>query len=85
MSEKREFVRTPFDARVMVHHQIHGMAIFRTADISDGGLFLQTGPFELLKGDAIKVQIQDVPIEAPVVQMTVVRLDAGGYGVRFDD
>lgn len=83
MRERRQFLRTKFDSRVKVVHPSLGNAIFRTGDVSDGGIFLQKGPFELELGDTITVQIQDLPGEAPVVKVTVVRLDAGGFGLRF--
>lgn len=85
MSEKRRFLRTKFDSRVKVEHPAHGSAIFRTGDVSDGGIYLQNGAFEMLVGDQITVQIQDVPMEAPLVRMVVVRRDPEGYGVRFVD
>jgi len=85
MSDKRRFLRTKFDSRVKVEHPLHGSAIFRTGDVSDGGIFLQNGPFAFAIGDAVSVQIQDVPIEAPVVRMLVVRCTAEGHGLRFAD
>lgn len=85
MSDKRRFLRTKFDSRVRVAHPQHGTAVFRTGDVSDGGIFLRNGPFPLTVGDEISVQIQDVPVEAPVVRMQVVRVDAEGYGLRFAD
>ena len=85
MTDKRVFLRTKFDSRVRLVHPDRGDATFRTGDVSDGGLYLQNGPFELAIGDEVSVQIQDVPIEAPVVRMLVVRRDASGYGLRFMD
>lgn len=85
MHEKRRFLRTKFDSRVTVEHAVHGRGTFRTGDVSDGGLFLQSGPFELAIGDIITVQIQDMPGEAPLVTVTVVRIAPGGYGVQFAD
>jgi PilZ domain len=85
MSEKRQFLRTKFDSRVKLEHPEHGTGIFRTGDVSDGGIFLQCGPFDLAIGDRVTVQIQDVPIEAPLVRMMVVRMHPEGCGLRFDD
>lgn len=83
MSEKRRFLRTKFEARVKLIHESLGTGVFRTGDVSDGGLFLKGGDFDLNVGDAVSVQIQDVPMEAPLVRMVVVRRDAEGFGLRF--
>lgn len=85
MSEKRRFLRTKFDARVKVVHEAHGSGLFRTGDVSDGGIFLKGGDFDLDVGDAVTVQIQDVPMEAPVVRMVVVRRDGDGFGLQFQE
>jgi hypothetical protein len=85
MADKRRFLRTKFDSRVMVNHPSLGSGVFRTGDVSDGGIFLQLGAFELAVGEEVAVQIQDLPGEAPVVRMLVVRRDSRGYGLRFAD
>lgn len=78
-------MRTKFDSRVMVTHAALGSAVFRTGDVSEGGVYLQLGPYELDIGDEVSVQIQDLPAEAPVVRMLVVRRDPRGFGLRFAD
>jgi hypothetical protein len=83
MSEKRRFLRTKFEARVRLVHESRGTGLFRTGDVSDGGIFLKGGDFDLNVGDAVTVQIQDVPMEAPVVRMVVVRRDSEGFGLQF--
>jgi len=83
--EKRRFLRTRFDSRVKIDHPEQGMGIFRTGDVSDGGIFLQKGPFELAVGDRFTVQVQDLPGEAPRVRVKVVRCVDDGYGLQFDD
>lgn len=83
MAEKRRYLRTKFDSRVMVTHASLGRGVFRTGDVSDGGVYLQFGAFELNIGDEVAVQIQDLPGEAPVVRMRVMRRDSGGYGLSF--
>jgi hypothetical protein len=84
MADKRQFLRTRFDSRVMVTHTQRGSGVFRTGDVSDGGTFLKAGgAFELEVGDEVTVQIQDLPVEAPMVRMLVVRRDGSGYGLRF--
>lgn len=85
MADKRRFLRTKFDSRVMVTHHSLGCGVFRTGDVSDGGIFLQLGAFELEVGEEVAVQIQDLPGEAPVVRMLVVRRGSTGYGLRFAD
>lgn len=69
----------------MVEHASAGAAVFRTGDISDGGVYLQNGEFELNVGDSVIVQIQDVPFEAPRMRMKVMRSDGNGYGLQFEE
>ena len=85
MSDKRIFPRTRFDSRVSLLHPEHGAATFRTGDVSDGGVYVKNGEYELAIGDEVLLQIQDLPGEAPIVRMRVVRRDAAGYGLRFAD
>ena len=76
--------RTKFESRVRIAHDQKGDAIFRTGDISDRGLFLWRGPFDLEVGDEITAQIQDVPFDdPPQVRMRVVRIESDGYGLNF--
>ena len=84
-SDRRRYLRTKFDSRVTIEHPQHGIGTFHTGDVSDGGLFLENGPFELALGDTVTVQIQGVPGEAPLVKVTVVRRVPGGYGLQFAD
>jgi hypothetical protein len=83
MREQRQFLRMRFGSRVQVSHPAHGAAVFRTGDVSDGGVYLLNGPFELAVGDEISMQILDMPEEGPVVRVLVVRVDPGGVGLRF--
>lgn len=85
MADQRNHPRTKFRARVHVTHPEHGVGAFRTGDISDGGLFLENGPFPLALGELVTVQVQDMPMEAPVLSMRVVRITPGGSGLRFFD
>ena len=85
MREQRQFLRMRFGSRVQVAHPAHGCAVFRTGDVSDGGVYLLNGPFELAVGDEISMQILDMPEEGPVVRVLVVRVDPGGVGLRFAD
>ena len=83
MNEQRQFTRSKFEFRLKLVHPRLGEGIFRTGDVSDGGVFLHAGEFALEVGDQVTVQIQDVPIEAPIVKMVVVRAGPDGFGLRF--
>lgn len=83
MENRRQSQRSRFASRVKVDHVRHGSAVFTTGDVSDGGIYLERGAFELDVGDIVDVQILGLPVEAPVVRMLVVRRDATGYGLRF--
>lgn len=81
--ENGKSARTKFESRILVGHAEKGDAIFHTGDISDGGVFLWKGPFDLHIGDEVTAQIQDVPFDPPMVRMKVVRIDPDGYGLSF--
>jgi len=83
MDNKRQFQRTRFASRVKVDHPRHGSAVFTTGDVSDGGVYIARGAFDLVVGDVVEVQLQGLPMEAPVVRMLVVRSDASGFGLRY--
>ena len=83
MRERRQFFRMRFGSRVQVTHPAYGSAVFRAGDVSDGGLYLLNGSFELDIGDEITMQILDLPEEGPVVRVLVVRADPGGVGLQF--
>jgi hypothetical protein len=85
MQNKRQFARTKFDSRVEVVHPVMGTSIFRTGDVSDGGIFLHAGGFAMNVGDVVTVQVQDVPVDVPVVRMRVVRASPEGYGLSYED
>ncbi len=85
MKDRRQVLRTRFGSRVQVTHPEHGIAVFHTADVSDGGLYLLNGPFDFAMGDSITVRVLDLPEQAPEVAVTVVRRDAGGVGLQFAD
>ncbi|MCR7735271.1 PilZ domain-containing protein, partial [Pseudomonas aeruginosa] len=38
---------------------------------------------QLPTGSVVTGQVQDLPIDAPILQMEVVRVDAEGVGLRF--
>jgi len=86
-SDRREHIRTELNSRVRVESERLGSVILSTRDISDGGVFIAVDKdeFALEIGDRITVQAQDLPIEAPVLQMTVVRQTPDGYGLQFSE
>ncbi len=85
MENKRRFPRTRFASHVRIEHARHGSAVFSTIDISDGGIYVECGSFELDVGDLVTLQVQDLPGDAPLVRMRVVRRDGCGYGLQFAD
>jgi PilZ domain len=85
MSERRLNVRTKFESRVKITHPVHGEEIVRTGDVSDGGIYVRAGNIPMALGEIVTVQIQDVPGDAPIIRMRVMRCDSRGYGLRFAD
>ncbi len=85
-SDRREHIRTAMSAKVKVTHPKLGEFVFSTRDISDGGIFidLEGQDFEPEAGDRVAVQVQGLPIPAPVLEMVVVRKTPEGYGLQFD-
>lgn len=84
---RREHLRTALSAKVRVEHARFGSVIFSTRDISDGGVFIVVtdSDFTLELGDNVKVQVQGLPVPAPIREMVVVRQCVDGYGLQFSD
>ncbi len=84
MVDKRVHTRTLINAKVKITHSIIEEGIFTIRDISDGGVFVVVGEslFPPL-GSVVKVQMQGVPFEAPVLDMVVVRKGGDGFGLKF--
>ncbi|KAA1173849.1 PilZ domain-containing protein [Marinobacter salinexigens] len=84
--DRREHIRTAMTAKVKVTHPEFGEFVFSTRDISDGGVFVvvDTEPFTPVLGDRVTVQVQGLPVPAPVLDMVVVRQTNDGYGLQFD-
>lgn len=81
---KRVHVRTKLRARILLMTSEQGQMEAYTADISDGGLFVQLEGAEAPEvGSIVKVQVQDMPVEAPVLRAEVVRLTPEGVGLMF--
>lgn len=87
VDDRRIHCRTAMSAKVKVTHDQLGEFIFSTRDISDGGVFIvvDTEPFAPEMGDKVNVQVQGLPVEAPLLEMVVVRKTIDGYGLQFDE
>ena len=85
-NDRREHIRTAMSAKVKAVHEELGEFIFSTRDISDGGVFIvvDTEPFAPNLGDTVTVQVQGLPVPAPILEMVVVRKTNDGYGLQFD-
>lgn len=84
-SDKRRHSRTPFNARVKIVHTEEGEFLYLTRDISDSGIFVcveADQEFPAL-GSSVKVQMQGLPVPAPVLDMVIVRKGKDGYGLNF--
>lgn len=84
--DRREYIRTAMSAKVRVVHPDLGEFIFSTRDISDGGVFIivEGQAFEPRIGDNLTVQVQGLPVPAPVLEMVVVRKTNDGLGLQFE-
>lgn len=83
-SERRDFSRTPFTCSIKVMWNDGSQSVVKTRDISDGGLFLlvdDSDEFDV--GAHLKGQVQGMLVEAPVVEMEVVRIEPSGLGLKF--
>ncbi|WP_347331467.1 PilZ domain-containing protein [Marinimicrobium locisalis] len=84
MSDKRQFVRTPFNCRIKIYHESIGELMVKTRDISDGGVFVILDPDKVPPiGSVVTGQVQGMPGDAPVVDMEVVRAEPDGVGLKF--
>jgi hypothetical protein len=70
--------------RIKICHPSFGEVVAQTRDLSDGGVYVKHPDLLALpQGTIVTGQVQDLPIEAPVLQMEVMRVDAEGVGLRF--
>ena len=77
-------MRTNLRARIKIRHPSVGELIVHTGDISDGGVFIfSEGQALPPPGAAVKVQVQDLPIDAPELDARIVRMDPEGVGLEF--
>lgn len=87
VTDRREHLRTALSAKVKVTHEEFGTLLFSTRDISDGGIFIVMAdePFAPGIGDRVQVQVQGLPVPAPILDMVVVRKTNDGFGLQFAD
>jgi hypothetical protein len=72
--------------RIKIAHSSFGEIFGHTRDLSDGGVYVRHEFLAALPaGTRVTGQVQDLPIEAPVLQMEVTRTDGDGAGLRFVD
>jgi hypothetical protein len=70
--------------RIKICHPSFGEVVAQTRDLSDGGVYVKHPDLLALpQGTLVTGQVQDLPIEAPVLQMEVMRVDAEAIGLRF--
>ncbi|SDT02093.1 PilZ domain-containing protein [Halopseudomonas litoralis] len=87
MSNQRQYPRTMMKCRIKISHPAFGSLTAQTKDLSDGGVFIEHPDLAALAvGDEVTGQVQDMPIEAPVLRMVIQRVVAGGgVGLAFLD
>lgn len=84
MSNQRQYPRIPMKCRIKICHPSFGELVAQTRDLSDGGVYVRHPDLAALpQGTRVTGQVQDLPIEAPVLQMEVMRADSEGAGLRF--
>lgn len=81
----RQHIRTALKCNIRITHPDLDEDITAvTEDLSDSGVFVQHPQLAELKvGDVVYGQVQDMPIEAPVLMMEVMRVTPRGAGFRF--
>lgn len=85
MSNSRKNVRTPLKVRLRIDHPVHGELLVTTRDISECGVYVLIDQAQnvLAMGEQVKGQVQGLPMEAPILTLEVVRVEALGVGLRF--
>lgn len=85
MTNQCSNTRAPLKVRIRIDHPVHGELMVVTRDISDSGVFVVIDDAQSLLqiGEQVAGQVQGLPVEAPVVQMLVVRFEPGGVALRF--
>lgn len=83
-NEHRRYPRIPVRCRVLISHEFCGEKLVHTRDISDGGIFIVTDPDGMPPvGTQVKGQVQGMLMDAPIVDMLIVRVETEGLGLKF--
>lgn len=83
-NENRRYPRIPVRCRVLISHDSFGELMVQTRDISDGGIFIVTNPDDMPPvGTQVRGQVQGMLMDAPIVDMQIVRVEQGGLGLKF--
>lgn len=86
--ESRRSPRTPIKMKVSLVISEAGEMLAVTRDISDTGIFaLIDSDTQPAVGETVRVQVQGLPngMQAPWVEMTVVRIESEGIGLMIVD
>lgn len=81
----RQHIRTALRCTIKISHPDFSEDIIaNTEDLSDTGVFVQHPQLARLNvGDVVHGQVQDMPVEAPVLMLEVMRVTPAGAGFRF--
>ena len=83
-SHLRQNIRTSMNCRIKICHPSLGEILATTEDLSDEGVFVKHSEMsKLKKGDIVTGQVQDLPVEAPILKMEIMRITSSGAGLRF--
>lgn len=80
----RRYVRTNMRTLIKLIHPACGEVIVHTGDLSDGGVYIHADGLQLPEvGERVQVQVQGLPVEAPLIEAKIVRSDENGIGLEF--
>lgn len=80
----RRHKRSTMRAKLKMKHNELGELVVFTGNLSDSGVFVNLiANDKPVVGDIVSIQLQDLPVEAPVIPARVVRLDSEGFGLEF--
>ncbi len=81
---RREGTRTKLRSKLKLSHPTSGDVYCYTIDISDHGIGLEIGEWKIPPiGSQVTVQIQNLPIDGPIIDMVVVRISKHSLGLKF--
>ncbi len=80
----RRHIRTNLRTSIKLIHPTCGELIVHTGDLSDGCVYIHADGEQLPEvGERLQVQVQGLPVEAPLIEAKIVRADAEGIGLEF--